>query len=141
MNGNEEMCSTLLGKCADVNAQDDSKHTPLMIAIYNESNKCAKLILGKEGVDVNLVDKRDSTALHFAAMNGNEEMCGTLLGKCADVNAQDDDNRTPLMIAIYNESNKCSKLILGKEGVDVNLVDKGIALRFTLPLRTEMKKY
>lgn len=53
-----------------------------------------------------------ATALHGAAYEGNAECMEYLLGRGADVNAQDDDGWTPLHAAVCGGNMKCVELLL-----------------------------
>lgn len=113
LNGNEDMCVALLEKGADINAQDRDGTTPLMDAIeIIEHIKSAKMIL-RRSPNLEIQNDDGETALHLAAQ-ANEKMCGALLGKGADVNAQNVDGDTPLMLSIYMGKIKCAKMILRK---------------------------
>jgi len=63
---------------------------------------------------VNLANESRYTALHFAASTGNDEMCGALLQRGADVHAQNNYGSTPLIKAMEFRKNECAKMILRK---------------------------
>ncbi|MBJ7276249.1 ankyrin repeat domain-containing protein [Marinobacter salarius] len=79
--------------------------TPLMRAARNDDLKSLELLL-KAGANVNAVDKRGRTALHHLASRSKSllkdtyaKMTRRLIGWGADVDAQDNQSRTPLMVA------------------------------------------
>ena len=64
----------------------------------------------------------NETLLHCAARNNRTEIVNLLLSKGADVNARDNDNRTPLHWAAYYGNTEIVNLLLSK-GADVNARD------------------
>merc|ERR1712098_259948 len=71
-------------------------------------------ILEEKNVEVNLTNEYGETALHYAAEFGRDEMCAALLKKGANVNAKNKNGRTPLTVAVLNNSAVCVKIISGK---------------------------
>jgi ankyrin repeat protein len=98
-------------------------------------DEVVKLLLGKEGIDVNFKDSGGRTPLLWAAAKGHDKVVKLLLGKEGiDVNFKDSGGRTPLYSAdsygwtplsraAAKGHDKVVKLLLGKEGIDVNSAD------------------
>jgi ankyrin repeat protein len=118
----EEIIRLLLNKGADVNIQDNSGKTALMIAVKNKNMEIIKLLL-KKHADIKAKDNKGRTVLIIASDKDNEEIVELLLDKGADVNIQDDSGRTALMAAVESRNVDIVKLLL-KKGSDVNAVDR-----------------
>ena len=63
----------------DVNIKDDVGMTGLMVAMRQNQNSIARLLLEQPTVDLNCVDKLWTTALHHAVLSGNVEGVQLLL--------------------------------------------------------------
>lgn len=141
--GNPELVELLLGKGADLNARGPSfGETALMVAAAANQAEAVRVLL-KHGADVNGRSKELSykdkdrfglegvltilphgswSALMYAAREGAREAAGALCEAHADVNAQDPDGSTPLLLAITNGHHDTAALLLEK-GADPNLAD------------------
>lgn len=96
----------LLAAGTDVNARDSESMTPLMYLAKGRMGRkdwCAEHInlLLDAGADINArtlptapAKRRGWTALMFAAMQGNQAACDTLLAAGADASLKDDEGRT-----------------------------------------------
>eukprot|EP00980_Cylindrotheca_fusiformis_P028070 scaffold22577_cov122-Cylindrotheca_fusiformis.AAC.49 len=73
----------------------------------------------KEGVDINVKDWDDLTALIPAASSGHLDICKLLVKEGIDINAQDKDGITALMEASIMGHNKVVEFLIEK-GADVN---------------------
>jgi ankyrin repeat protein len=116
--GETAIVQTLLGKGANVNAQDELTNTALGWAVMNDHLECATLLIEK-GADVNIKSFRELSPLHLATNNHNLQMVKILLANRADVNAVDQYQWTALMNAIYLGSSKLVDVLLAS-GADVN---------------------
>ncbi|KAF2749094.1 ankyrin [Sporormia fimetaria CBS 119925] len=86
--------------------------TPLHIALENHQDGIVELLMPnppKDRVDaaefqspMSLKDERGRTALHTAIETGNEAVVVQLVTAGADVNATQDDGRTPIFVAVEN---------------------------------------
>ncbi len=74
----------LLGRGANVNAQDDSGHTSLHLAIRNGHRGVVQLLLGNNP-NTNIANRVGWTALHQAAETGDEAILGLLIDHGADL--------------------------------------------------------
>jgi ankyrin repeat protein len=105
---NDEL-ERLIKEGADINAKDDYKMTPLLLATYYNNFEISKLLVERK---VN-IDERNIygvTALSFAIVNNNFEICELLINAGADVNARGVDklfgfsftrNDAPLLVATF----------------------------------------
>ena len=82
---------------------DDDNCTPLMLAIFNGHKEVA-LELHRRGADIHAKNKKHGrTALHIACEEGHLKWAQLLLDAGSRLNEpDDDDNCTPLMLAIFN---------------------------------------
>ncbi len=72
---------------------------------------------------VKAAKKRGDTDLHVAAGKGDSSATLALIGQKADLNAVNDNDHTPLMLAIRQEQTNTAKLLIAK-GAKVDLADE-----------------
>ncbi len=143
--GHEDVIKLLLKEGADITAKDKQNRTPLDYAKgYPEITSLLDISKHKEGatalhhavLDVNLVkrlishkanvnslDIRGLTPLHWAVYSGAKEVAEILITHGANINAQAIDGRIPLHIAAERGHEDVIKLLL-KEGADITAKDK-----------------
>jgi uncharacterized protein len=112
--GDMKQIQDLLGKGADVNAQNKWGLTPLMAAAHGGYIVPEKLLLEK-GADVNATQHGGWTALMVAAVKGHVDVVNLLLGKGADVNAMTESRMTALMLASSNGRSQVVQLLKAHE--------------------------
>ena len=87
----------------------------------------ASLLLGQEGIDVNISDCLDQTALHQAAQDDQNSECLSLLlargDLTASVNQKDWAGQTPLLLAVECNATICVQLLLSDKRIDPNIKD------------------
>lgn len=93
--GNVEVAAALLDAGADVNARDQSGHTPIFAA---RSAGVVDLLLDA-GATVNVAGDRGRTPLHTASLSRHVVVMNRLIESGADVNVQDEVGHTPLHLA------------------------------------------
>lgn len=82
----------------NVNAKNKYGQPPLHLTVENNNEDGLKALLDA-GADVNAKDKYGQTTLHLAVRHGREILVNALLGdEYIQVNAQDEDGRTPLTL-------------------------------------------
>lgn len=123
--GHEEATEFLLAHGADVNklSRHKMRVAPLHAALFGGKCGIARILL-KHGADVTI--KRGGhgwpragwTALHYAAGYGFAELIEPLLERGADVNAKDDDGRTPLQVAVEEKQEKVAEILRQKAGTE-----------------------
>ena len=79
------------------------------------------LLVRDTDVDVNAKTQVEMTALHLVCMNGDLEICRTLLRHDADIRAKTADDSTPLHTAIFNCNTHLAELLI-KQGQWVDFV-------------------
>jgi len=92
--GFAEVVSVLLAGGAEVDALNDSKQTPLILAAETNQPKTAKVLLEK-GANVHTLTAH-GMPLHIAAREGSTRLVELLLEHGAQVNARDRNGSTPL---------------------------------------------
>lgn len=112
-----KLANILINKGASVNASDNLANTPLMFAAEGENIECVKLLLSK-GAAVNTQNHEGNTAL-MLTMNCN--IIKLLIKEGADINISNNTNRTALNIAIENEKETVTELLV-KEEAKVNMI-------------------
>jgi signal recognition particle subunit SEC65 len=106
--------------------------TPLSWAARNGHSEIVKLLLEKDGIDVNSMDNYGRTPLSRAAENGHLDVVKLLLDKdSVDVDSKDSGRRTPLSWAVQNRHSEIVKLLLEKDGIKINFVDRDNQTPFT----------
>ncbi|MDG7053289.1 MAG: ankyrin repeat domain-containing protein, partial [Wolbachia endosymbiont of Alcedoecus sp.] len=84
----------LIGKHADINAQDSQGRTALhYAACFNDTNM-AELLLDARA-DINAQDNMGRTALHYAACFNNTDMVELLLDAGAKTDIKDNNGKKP----------------------------------------------
>lgn len=142
--GRSEIVETLIEEYAvDPNLADKLNRTPLSHAAEMDSVAVVVSLLKSETLDPNIkayteddfignsyFDIMGKTALHFAAMGGNEELVEKLLADLrVDPNIPDDYGRTALDISICEEHETVALQLLADTRVNANLQDvEGVTL-------------
>jgi ankyrin repeat protein len=124
--GLEKAMTALLENGHDPNFKDSHNRTPLSYAAENGREAVVKLLLTKNGLDLNSTDAiYGQTPLSLAAEKGHEEVVRLLLANDG-VNLNPKDtwfSRTPLSWAAENGSVAVVELMLQKDGVDPDSKD------------------
>jgi ankyrin repeat protein len=95
-NGYTELIQPLLDLGFDIEAKDNCERTPLMLASSCYSKPESVLLLLKAGANVDARNKNDSTALHYAAINGKADAISFLIDYKANIKARNAGGDTPL---------------------------------------------
>lgn len=90
----------LLASGANPNLRDIYGWTPLMRAAYEERDAIVELLLGEPDVDLDARNDQGATALHLAAVKGNEGLARSLLEAGASPSIRDRAGRTPALMAV-----------------------------------------
>lgn len=108
------LCKKLSSNKLVINAKDNDNKTPIMTIIDEYSNEVAfeacKILIeeGRANIFINDGTKekgksKGNTALHFAIMKGNVDLSKYLIRRGADIEHYNDDDMTPLHLAVkYN---------------------------------------
>lgn len=116
----EEAVRVLISRGANVNAQGDSRRTPIMYAVLGGSVNIIEILV-KAGADYKMTNVDGSTLLHVAAMFDRLPALKKLVSLGLDPNMMDDNGCTPLDIAAHS-SPAIEKELL-KHGAYRNKID------------------
>lgn len=110
--GNVATVEALIAAGAAVNATNQlHKQTPLFDCITTASPEVVKILL-KHKADVNHKDMDGNTALHYAAADGLTSIVHFLITAGASVEAINNEQQTPLIMAVENTHLNAIKLLL-----------------------------
>ena len=101
----------LLESGADPNLGDIYGWTPLMRAVYEGRESVVLALLEQRGVGLNTKNDQGVTALHLAAVKGNEGLTRSLLLAGANPLIEDRKGRTPDKLAISAGHGEVAKLL------------------------------
>lgn len=121
--GNKEMLGKILA-VEDINYEkpDSVGHTPLMAAATTNNTDLLRFLINQD-VNIDLDDTYGNTALLFAVANGSIENVNLLLAENASVNfITEQEERTPLIVAILNNDVPMVQRLLAVPGINVNQV-------------------
>lgn len=113
----------LIEKGANVNQPAKDGVTPLHVAIINNQEEIAELLI-KAGAKTEMVDNTtQATPLHMAALYGRDSLTTLLLKQGAAVDATMKFGITPLLVAAEFHQPQIIKLLLDKKA-DINHADQ-----------------
>jgi ankyrin repeat protein len=124
------LAQLMLERGADVNARDKDQATPLHSACYMPKLKTTRVLLF-HGADIHARNVQGQTPLHIVSHGAHfygeqserePDLVGLLLSRGADVNAQDNDQATPFLLACFCLKPRTAKKLL-QSGADVNAVN------------------
>ncbi|KAL7801059.1 Pfs, NB-ARC and ankyrin domain protein [Trichoderma afarasin] len=128
--GHDDIADILLKNGADIEAEDDSGKTPLLLAIQasKTSTTLLKLLLDR-GANINYRNTLGSTALSYALSyavslrSNNFEVVKLLLDRGADVNATDTNGRTLVSHAVLRPGQDYMVKLLLERGAEIDAKD------------------
>ena len=103
----------LLARGADPNHRDIYGWTPLMRAVYEERRMVVQVLLEQPDIALNVSNDQGATALHLAAVKGNEALTRSLLLAGADPSVGDRNGRTAENLAAATGHENVAKLLKG----------------------------
>ncbi|CAG11131.1 unnamed protein product [Tetraodon nigroviridis] len=115
----------LLASILDVDACSPEGRTPLSLSCSRGHQDCVALLLHHGASPMTRDYTHKKTAMHAAAMNGHQECLRLLLSHSQhlDVDAQDINGQTPLMLAVLNGHTECVYSLLS-QGASVENQDR-----------------
>ncbi|KAJ3642022.1 hypothetical protein Zmor_028486 [Zophobas morio] len=120
---NRDVIKLLIEKGIDVNVQDGNGKTALLFACRYGVYENAEVLLNS-GASINMVDKDKMNALHYAlrSRKHNPNVVKLLIEKGIDVNVQDGNGKTALLLAGENGVYETAEMLLNS-GASLNIVD------------------
>jgi len=109
------VAEVLLKSGAKPSLVDALNNTALHHAVRRRNKDMVDLLVRDTDIDVNAKTQVGMTALHLVCMNGDLEICRTLLRHDADIRAKTADDSTPLHTAIFNCNTHLAELLI-KQG-------------------------
>ncbi|XP_024543840.1 ankyrin repeat domain-containing protein 1-like isoform X2 [Selaginella moellendorffii] len=107
----DEVRESVEGKM-DVNIPNPiTQNTPLLIAIKNRNVEMAKYLIIRNS-DVKMQNAVGDTALHWAALRGDEELVKMIINKMAEINAVGECGNTPLHLACSRNYVQIAKILI-----------------------------
>ena len=103
-----------------VNAINDNKATPLILACYR-NNEAVALYLTDKVANINY-NSGMGTALMAAIMSGNKTIIEKLISKKADLDQKDSQGKTALIYAAFNNNVEITQMLI-KAGANSKLAD------------------
>lgn len=104
-----------------INAINDNKATPLILACYR-NNEAVALYLSDKVSNVNY-NSGMGTALMASIMSGNKVIIEKLISKKADLDQTDTQGKTALIYATFNNNTEIVQMLI-KAGANKKLADK-----------------
>lgn len=101
-NGDMRLMRELVNYGADIKMKNNTGMSALQFAAQGNQAAVLTYLLDYHHFDINEVDAKHSTALHWAIFNSNELALSYLLARAPHVNAQDVKGVTPLHLAVIS---------------------------------------
>ena len=121
--GDLKVVKAILSKGAEIDVEDDNRCTPLMLAAGMGHIDILLYLIGHGAhVDVYKKDHSKRTALHYASERGDLKVVEALLSKGAEIDLEDEDCCTALMLAARSRHSDIL-LYLIDHGADVKRKD------------------
>ncbi|KAG4091235.1 ankyrin [Neocallimastix lanati (nom. inval.)] len=95
----------------NINKCNHARETYLIMATKMNNEKVINVLLEREA-DPNLQDAEGNTALHYAAFKGNKAIIEALVKYKANMEIQNSNHETPIMVACRYQKNDAVKLLL-----------------------------
>ena len=124
----------LLRKEVNVNWQNSTGDTALMLATDMQDLDVFKLLINVEQIDIEKSNLKRDTPLIVAASHDNEEIIHILLVRNADIYAKNKLGRNAVHVACINGNMKMLKIILDNHSVEISRIQREKNLQGRTPL-------
>ena len=113
--------SKIMACFREVELKTISRQTPLSLAAEYGQEAVVRLLIKRDGVDINTKDNEEKTPLIWAAENGHEAVVQLLIEEDGiDINAKDNEEKTPLIWAALRGHEAVVRLLIERDGIDIN---------------------
>ena len=134
------LAQLMLERGADVNARDKDKATPLHFASFMSNLETTRVLLD-QGANIHAKNIQGQNPLHIVSQGdyvSEPALVELLLSRGADVNARDNDQATPFLLASFSLKPEIAEKLL-QNGADANAVN--ILSRNALHLLSQNLRY
>ncbi|XP_048246402.1 ankyrin repeat domain-containing protein 50-like [Haliotis rufescens] len=120
--GHVEMVEHIMSQgIGDVNSQNQDGRTPLLLAAFGGHREVFDLLV-RNGANASVVCNKGNTILHVACIGGHVEMVEHIMSQgIGDVNSQNQDGRTPLLLAAFGGHREVFDLLV-RNGANASVV-------------------
>lgn len=109
--GYRPIIERLLAAGAAANQSDVYGWTPLMRAVYEQRQTALEVLFFRPDLELDAVNEHGSSALHLAAVVGDQRSAQALLERGADVTIRDAEGRTAADIAAARGDSRLARLL------------------------------
>lgn len=126
--GNQECVKAILNRFEDTESRNPAISSKLLLYVVEKGDYDLVSLLIKNGANVNIHDRNDKTALHYAVSSYGDiqnvnKMVMLLVESGANIDIQDSDGKTALHYAAASNKDEIVRLLL-KEGANETIKDK-----------------
>lgn len=110
---------------ATINISDSTgKNLLYLFTWVHPDTEMQKKLLRLRGINADIKNQHNETALHYAIKSNDPELVELLLNNSADTNSYDNNHTTPLLLAVMDDKDTKIQQMLIQNGADVNATDK-----------------
>jgi ankyrin repeat protein len=120
----------ILSQISDINKQDEEGKTFLMFMCEQGCDIETVKTIVKAGIDINIKDSNDQTALMLAAQKCSPQIVHFLINAGADIKSVRQDSKNILMYAAQNNDSNVVDMFIKKIDVNALMKDNWTALMF-----------
>lgn len=107
-----EVAEVLLSSGARPSLVDSLNNNALHHAVRRRNKEMVYMLVRDTDIDVNAKTQVGLTALHLVCINGDKEICQTLLRHGADITAKTAELSTPLQVAIFSCNTSLAEMLI-----------------------------
>ncbi|CAL4163460.1 unnamed protein product, partial [Meganyctiphanes norvegica] len=124
--GHTNICKSLLNKNSDVLLTDSDGNTALHLAAMEGNIQICRLLVDKNQLSVNKLNKAGKTPLHLAAIHGKFDACKVLTEKRSEIWKKDNEGHSAVW---YSHAQMHDEIfILLVDSSNISLIEKDVDL-------------
>jgi ankyrin repeat protein len=139
---NADVVISLIKAGINVNEVEKQRgHTPLSLATVKNLKNTVKAILDNKGDPNHVVEPSGNTPLHYAVQNSNLEIVKLLIAAGANINVINNDNTTPISMALNLASTDIYKVLveeINRQNIKANEIAQDL-MSETTPTKKKKK--